>query len=97
MHRPEYLLRLPRNYGFISRLPDFFEILVKKKQNTTGDGSWYLCVVKGHELNILSRVELQEEQTYTIHKKDHMTLELQEKPTGGKSPVAGEDGIDFFG
>lgn len=79
MNFSQYTLRLPRNYNFISRLPEYFEVLVLKKNNITPEGTWYLCIVKNHELNILSQIDLKEGEKYTIHKRDHMTLELHDK------------------
>jgi hypothetical protein len=96
MSLPQYILRLPRNYNFITRLPEYFEAKIIKKQNTTDEGSWYLCIVKTHELNILSQIELKEGQTYTIHKRDHMTLELHDKKLNPDHSKTTGDGIDYL-
>jgi hypothetical protein len=72
-------LELPRNYGFISRLPDEFELKVIKKGNVTSEGTWYNGLIGNHDINLLSKVNLVEGHYYKIHKKDNLTLELGEK------------------
>ncbi|MDH4262562.1 MAG: hypothetical protein OEV78_05885 [Spirochaetia bacterium] len=90
-----HLLRLPRNYNFISQLPEYFDVQVLAKQNKITEGTWYLCVVGEHELNLLSQVNLEEGNIYTIRKKDHMTLELHDKKLRANHSKV-EDGINFL-
>ena len=84
-------LRLPRNYNFISRLPDVFEVKIIKKVNTIPEGTWYLCTVKEHELNILSQIKLVAGKSYKIRKKDELTLELLGKNFTDKSTGSNDD------
>jgi len=92
-----YTIGLPRNYQFISRLPLDFKIQVIKTINSTKDGIWYFCRVQGHELNILSQVKLKEGRSYTIHKKDNITLELVDKKGESEIDEEPDRNVDYLG
>ncbi|MDH4200351.1 MAG: hypothetical protein OEV66_08240 [Spirochaetia bacterium] len=72
-------IQLPRNYNFIARLPEYFEIEILRKGQATSDGIWYYVRIQNHELNLLSRVDLREGMKYQIRKKGPMALELTDK------------------
>lgn len=87
-------LHLPRNYSFISRLPQTFEVEVIRKANETKQGIWYSCKIGNHDLNLLSVVSLQEGKKYRIRKKDHVTLELDNQSVHSRQ---GGHEVDFLG
>jgi len=80
-------LNLPRNYNFIHRLPNEFEMVVCRKGNATNDGTWYLIQIEEHELNILSEAELEPGAKYRIQKRSNLVLEIitEKKPPGSQS------------
>ena len=81
------MIELPRNFQFIHRLPEMFEMSVLTAGNIVGQTRWYEVLIAGHHLNILSRVDLAAGKNYQIKKRGPLKLEvLGEAP---KSPFTG--------
>ena len=70
------MLKLPRNYGFVQRLPQKFALKVLKKGNTTGGGCWYYVEINGHELNLFSEAVLEEGDLLEIEKEGDRILKI---------------------
>lgn len=70
------MIELPRNFQFIQRLPEHFEMTVLSEGNITGQTQWYEVIIASHHLNILSRINLVAGKTYTIKKKSPLKLEV---------------------
>ena len=81
------IFRLPRNYQFLNRLPEEFDLTVSHRVNEIEDGIWFYVRIGEHELNLLSKIELIPEKRYRVRRKDHLTLELiSEEKTEGIDP-----------
>ena len=70
------MLRLPRNYGFVQRLPKKFPLRVLKKGNPVDGGCWYYVEINGHELNLFSEVILKEGELLEIEKENDRVLKI---------------------
>ncbi len=70
------VIRLPRNYRFIQRLPRTFPLQVIQEKNRRPDGTWYEVDILGHRLNILSREPLKPFHQYLIQKRSSLLLAI---------------------
>lgn len=84
------VLRLPRNYQFIQRLPKTFTLLVLKEGNKRGDAVWYLVDINGHRLNILSKEKLGAQKRYLIQKRNNLLLAIVLDLPDAQSPNIAE-------